>query len=590
MDTEQKVKTMTSTNQAVMLTVGMVAAFFVGLSMIFIMSRPIAQIVEEPAPVIKPGLNQVAGWPQTVSGYGTAIPLAVNLDNDTQLEIIRGTRGTVYAYNADGTVVKGWPYSLGSSAEAQASFIGSPTYSTSIDDDPEVEIVFATFRWYGDGASKIYAVNHNGTLVDNFPINLPNDAKETPAVGDINGDGYDEIVVSVPRENKLYAYSHDGQMLSGWPKDVSSYSWAHPVIADMNSDGIDDVVYGSANNIYVFSSVTVGPPDPSLSCWPYQIDNPAPSSPNYVSQVAVGDITQDGFPEIVFAVSYGDDPHTEMMAINSNCTVVKGWPISINTISDPMSNYVPVLGDVDGDLDVEVVFSEGPWDPTAGPNKIHVWNHDGTELAGWPVEVFGGVQKPSLMDLNGDKKLDIVYGDGSMIYAKDYLANDVHYFPFADQGGGVMQVISADVTDNNNPELIVANYGNRMNLYTLTGISGTDGYYWPQYQHDSKKSGAIYPSIVPTCNDTDPNNDIYVKGQTSGINWYGASYTSEDTCYGVNDEGIGTQIGQYYCYDNPNGAGQVSGQRVSDCENGCSADAGTCTRDVDIVDPATIID
>ncbi|HEX2085630.1 MAG TPA: S8 family serine peptidase, partial [Solirubrobacteraceae bacterium] len=89
----------------------------------------------------------------------------------------------------------------------------------------------------------------------------------------------------------------------------------------------------------------------------------------------------------------------------------------------------PVIGDVDGDMEPEIVDSAG--------EHVYAWNADGTEVAGFPVRLDPDLSKPedrtkqnhvkrgfhaspSLGDLDGDGRLDItVPGLDQHLYAWD---------------------------------------------------------------------------------------------------------------------------------------------------------------------------
>ncbi len=76
---------------------------------------------------------------------------------------------------------------------------------------------------------------------------------------------------------------------------------------------------------------------------------------------------------------------------------------------------------------------------------------------------------------------------------------------------------------------------------------------------------------IPTCTDSQPDTNIYIQGFVTGVDRNGELYRAEDEC---SDSGL--QVNKYWCYDNPDGEGQVNGNMVYDCPSGqCSN--GVCT-------------
>ena len=90
-----------------------------------------------------------------------------------------------------------------------------------------------------------------------------------------------------------------------------------------------------------------------------------------------------------------------------------GWPRSTG---DAIYGS-PALADLDGDGDLEVVVGSYDW-------KVYAWHHDGTDVSfagapGWPLDTQGAVHSsPVVGDLDGDGDLEVVVGssDGN-VYA-----------------------------------------------------------------------------------------------------------------------------------------------------------------------------
>ncbi len=115
----------------------------------------------------------------------------------------------------------------------------------------------------------------------------------------------------------------------------------------------------------------------------------------------------------------GTGQYQKTFFVREDPDLVAGFPIDLGGSAEPS----PVLSDFDGDGDFEIVLAT-----TSG--QVHLFQHDGTELAGWPVEadpslLFHGEQPSyasgdiavhldsfvgttAVGDLEGDGSLDIV--------------------------------------------------------------------------------------------------------------------------------------------------------------------------------------
>ena len=108
-----------------------------------------------------------------------------------------------------------------------------------------------------------------------------------PALGDINADGYPEIIVA--GDSKIYAFGYNGALLSNFPIDLSLYDLtgvveAQPVLGDVDEDGLPDII--------------VGLPAGAIHAYDYRADRiagfPLPSSFEIDRSCALADIDNDG--------------------------------------------------------------------------------------------------------------------------------------------------------------------------------------------------------------------------------------------------------------------------------------------------------
>jgi hypothetical protein len=224
------------------------------------------------------------------------------------------------------------------------------------------------------------------------------------AIGDIDGDGFNDIVVHTWSTDR--GKQNDGKI--GWYKYPkwqrygiadSGHIFGDGVLAvDLDLDGDNDVVTakGSDNEASVFWYENPG--GKATSGWKeHKLATVERGSE--VKDVEVHDMDHDGKPDVVvrtkhkFAVYFQKAPDS--------------W---IEVKTDNAEREGMTIGDVDGDGDCDVVMNgfwlENPEHPRADKWKRH--NIDPT----WYEDVTGGWQDHSVMadikDLNNDGRADVI--------------------------------------------------------------------------------------------------------------------------------------------------------------------------------------
>lgn len=357
-------------------------------------------------------------WPKSETGYNERGGIYCNLDQDEELEVLYTVGQSLHAYNIDGSDVPGWPRML---------------------------------DYYPDGA---------------------------PAFGDIDGDGFGEIVVTTHQlgsfaEGKVYAFEVNGSNVFGFPFETNGGAVRTPVLADLDLDGDDEIILAVRNWPDGFIHVYHGNGS-AYEGWPVRM-NDVPGT-----AVAVGDITGDDIPEIV-AQSY-----TALYAYNPDGSIVPGFPF-LPGDERVFSHSSPVLADLDSDGLREIIF--GDHSSSNNDGLVHVLKSDGTNFPNWPKETEWWIYSPpSVGDINGDGDLDIVIADYfheiatpvNRVYAWDALTGlDLPGFPIAGVYGVFNQLLLADVDGDNEVEIIFDSNIGPEGFYCGYNHDGTEMQGWP---------------------------------------------------------------------------------------------------------------
>ena len=312
---------------------------------------------------------QRAGFPKLYAGAGTvraSAPAVGDLFKDGRKEIVFGTAGRkVYVIFPDGSVAPGWPITM-------PSEIGAAPAIGDVDGDGIPDIVVACGSTFDpSGAGEVRAYRRDGSLIwrffpaDNNGDGVPDGVVSTPAIGDIDGDGKNEVVFGSWDFNLYALRGATGALMPGFPPNPSGLGfglrdsiWSSPVLADLDGDGKLEIIIGS--------------------------DTHAEGSPIN---------SPDGGAIHVF---------------RSNGTYYPGFPKYV----DQTIMSSPAVGDIDGDGKLEIVVGGGVFYQGSVGHKVYAWKTDGSFVPGWPVTTSGQVfSSPALADLDGDGIPEVIISD-----------------------------------------------------------------------------------------------------------------------------------------------------------------------------------
>ncbi len=399
---------------------------------------------------------------------------------------------------------EGWP------VKVQDEIIAHPM-AADIDRDGRKEVIIASKN------GNLYVYKSTGELL--FEKFLDGNIFTTPAVADLDGDGNLEIIVVSDNEfttppSKVYVFKADGSELSGWPIDVNEGNRLALSAGDLDGDGRCEIVASTLRNYSAQKSVIyVWNYDGTAygnGLWPKEIELGYPpnvgTAQDYSNHPVLADLDKDGNMEIIISVPVYEK--ATLYVWNSDGTNFSGWPI------DTGDGYTvhPVVGDIDNDGKPEIVGIKKN-------GKLVIWNADGSVYMNsqWPKYFTGALSDPVLADLDMDGDLEIVFqSNNGNVYVYHHNGTPMTGWPVnVNTPIGSREwapLCIGDVDGDGIPEIIAG--GGSNNAIYIWHPDGTEFDAWPRTLPDSSYGSPLIGDI-----DNDGKVEIVTVYKNSCVLW-----------------------------------------------------------------------
>ena len=350
-----------------------------------------------------------SGWPKHPVSSELRSLAVYDLDSDGDMEIIVGSaRGAnhnnIYIYEHNGALRPGWPQ-LSSGCCAYGLYNDNLTIGD-IDGDGKGEIVAPSDVHYicafKDDGTRISAHDmYGGKVWGEVGVwvdleaekrgwgycgteHRPNFCHCPAAIGDVNGDGTQEIVAIGNVHNcatSPYSNLYHGPYIFNKDRSrfkASGFDWEtvpinigapvcenyniiescmpNPVLADMDSDGFKEILFSSNDGkVHCFWLDKT-----EHHNWPYSVYSSSEGVYRFASEPVIADLDNDGFFEVIFAswVEKGSNLSGNLFILNYQGNVLQKVDLPLaysgNWNGAPAA---PTLANIDGDPDLELILN-----------------------------------------------------------------------------------------------------------------------------------------------------------------------------------------------------------------------------------------
>lgn len=347
------------------------------------------------------------------------------------------------------------------SGEAANQYFGVSTATAGdVNGDGYDDVIVGAYAYGASAVGRAY-LYYGGTTMDNIvDVTMTGETSglwfgvSVSTAGDLNGDGYSDVVVGAfgyaNNSGRAYVYFGGTRMDNAADKtltgeQVSNFGYSVASAGDVNGDGYSDLLVGGkgfnsgTGRVYLYQNSMTGSDVPDE-----RFTGEAPGNNFGISVASAGDVNGDGYADIIVgAFGYSDSVGRAYIyyggpTMDNIADVTLNGNVSINYFGYTVST----AGDVNRDGYADVIV--GAFNFSSNPGRAYVYfggaamnNTADVTLTGEGVSDFFGISVSTAGDVNGDGYDDVIVGADS--YFSEYGKAYVYY-------GGANMNNTADVT------------------------------------------------------------------------------------------------------------------------------------------------
>lgn len=386
---------------------------------------------------VKPAVDAIAQNPTAISIRTAPVIADVNRDGWNEIFVAFGSitadnqNGGVVALTHDGKLLPGWPQLSFAKYSAYTDGILNSPAAVDLDGDGYLEIVA------GSVDNRVYAWRYDGTWVWGWPRFVFDTVWSSPAVGDLDNNGLPQVVIGVDSHQDpllpgsinggaLYVFDREGSTRAGFPKYVNEIIQSSPALADLNKDGYPEIIHGGGICVGGPPICSVGEGTDgkkvfvrdrngnALPGWPQSTGGNVTGAP------AIADINNDGNLDVVVGSMDG-----KLYAWGVNGALLPGWPMApiawTGAINTDQQGHSPIVANYNAGTSGNTrlkTFVNIQWEVAIVDADGRQLTYDGsggngnasrpTYYADYSVEA-----PPVVADLWGDGALKLIVGGGA---------------------------------------------------------------------------------------------------------------------------------------------------------------------------------